>query len=169
MDISTATIDRAGYKRKCYKYPGNAGESASIFVKFGSIDAVFVRPSTGSATLYVFFNALFFRVWFLASHPAPLREDQEVYFVSPLCFVFFCLCFCTRRFRSFQNTLQVSGTLKSALHDTAVDLELDQHNISVLQVFVWLCWTFGFHKMLVGSWGAAQLTAPQEGLSSVSK
>jgi hypothetical protein len=30
-------------------------------------------------------------------------------------------------------------------------------------------WTFGFYKMLGGSWGAAQLTAPQEGLSSVSK
>jgi hypothetical protein len=30
-------------------------------------------------------------------------------------------------------------------------------------------WTFGFHKMLGDSRGAAQLTAPQEGLSSVSK
>jgi hypothetical protein len=30
-------------------------------------------------------------------------------------------------------------------------------------------WTFGFHKMLGSSWGAAQLAAPQEGLSSVSK
>jgi hypothetical protein len=30
-------------------------------------------------------------------------------------------------------------------------------------------WTFGLHKMLVGSRGAAQLAAPQEGLSSVSK
>jgi hypothetical protein len=30
-------------------------------------------------------------------------------------------------------------------------------------------WTFGFHKMLGSSWGAAQLIAPQEGLSSVSK
>jgi hypothetical protein len=29
-------------------------------------------------------------------------------------------------------------------------------------------WTFRFHKMLGGSWGAAQLAAPQEGLSSVS-
>jgi hypothetical protein len=30
-------------------------------------------------------------------------------------------------------------------------------------------WTFGFHKMLGSSWVAAQLAAPQEGLSSVSK
>jgi hypothetical protein len=30
-------------------------------------------------------------------------------------------------------------------------------------------WTCGFHKMLGGSWGAAQLTAPQEGFSSISK
>jgi hypothetical protein len=30
-------------------------------------------------------------------------------------------------------------------------------------------WTFGFNKMLGSSWGAAQLMAPQEGLSSVSK
>jgi hypothetical protein len=28
-------------------------------------------------------------------------------------------------------------------------------------------WTFGFHKMLGSSWGAAQLTASQEGLSSM--
>jgi hypothetical protein len=30
-------------------------------------------------------------------------------------------------------------------------------------------WTFGVHKMLGSSWGAAQFSAPQEGLSSVSK
>jgi hypothetical protein len=30
-------------------------------------------------------------------------------------------------------------------------------------------WTFGFHKMLGSSWVAAQLAAPQEGLSSVCK
>jgi hypothetical protein len=30
-------------------------------------------------------------------------------------------------------------------------------------------WTLGFHKMLGSSWVAAQLVAPQEGLSSVSK
>jgi hypothetical protein len=30
-------------------------------------------------------------------------------------------------------------------------------------------WTFGFHKMLGSSSGAAQSAAPQEGLSSVSK
>jgi hypothetical protein len=30
-------------------------------------------------------------------------------------------------------------------------------------------WTFGLHKMLGSSWGAAQLAAPREGLSSVSK
>jgi hypothetical protein len=30
-------------------------------------------------------------------------------------------------------------------------------------------WTFGFDEMLGGSWGAAQLTASQEGLSSVNK
>jgi hypothetical protein len=36
--------------------------------------------------------------------------------------------------------------------------------------FLWTrYWTFEFHEMLGGSWGAAQLTAPQEGLSSVSK
>jgi hypothetical protein len=30
-------------------------------------------------------------------------------------------------------------------------------------------WTFGFHEMLGSSWVAAQLMAPQEGLSSVRK
>jgi hypothetical protein len=30
-------------------------------------------------------------------------------------------------------------------------------------------WTFGFHEMFRSSWVAAQLAAPQEGLSSVSK
>jgi hypothetical protein len=30
-------------------------------------------------------------------------------------------------------------------------------------------WTFGFRKMLGSPWGTAQLAAPQEGLSSVSK
>jgi hypothetical protein len=33
MDISTATIDRGGYNRKDYKYPGNAGDSASFLIK----------------------------------------------------------------------------------------------------------------------------------------
>jgi hypothetical protein len=36
--------------------------------------------------------------------------------------------------------------------------------------FLWIrYWTFGFHEILGSSWGAAQLAAPQEGLSSVSK
>jgi hypothetical protein len=36
--------------------------------------------------------------------------------------------------------------------------------------FLWTqYWTFGFHKMLGSSWVAAQLAAPQEGLSSVSE
>jgi hypothetical protein len=36
--------------------------------------------------------------------------------------------------------------------------------------FLWIrYWTFRFHKMLGGSWGAAQLAAHQEGLSYLSK
>jgi hypothetical protein len=43
-------------------------------------------------------------------------------------------------------------------------------NIETSGGFSWTrYWSFGFHKMLGISWVAAQLAAPQDGLSSVSK
>jgi hypothetical protein len=105
---------------------------------------------------------------------------QEVGENCMRCFITFIIRMIkSRRIRLAEHVARIGNKRHRSVDNIRMDLI--KENWMVWIGLIWLMretsgrllrtryWTFGFHEMLGSSWVAAQLMAPQDGLSSVSK